>query len=107
MAGWADRQLPDGTVIWTPPTGHTYSTTPGGALFFPTPAAPTGDLEIPTPTGPRDQHRGLMMPRRKRTRTQNRHDRITAERRVNEARLAEERRKYEAWLAATYEPPPF
>jgi hypothetical protein len=94
-------------VIRTAPTGHTYSTTPGGALFFPTLAAPTGDLVIPTPTGPRDQHRGLMMPRRKRTRTQDRHDRITAERRINEARLAEERRKYEAWLAATYEPPPF
>ena len=27
--GWAERQLPDGTVIWTAPTGHTYSTEPG------------------------------------------------------------------------------
>jgi hypothetical protein len=43
-----------GTVIWTAPTGHTYSTTPGGALFFPTLAAPTGDPCDPHPTGPRD-----------------------------------------------------
>jgi hypothetical protein len=48
-----------------------------------------------------------MMPRRKRTRAQEHNDRITAERRINEARIAEDRRKYEAWLAATYEPPPF
>ncbi len=33
--GWADTQLPDGTVVWTAPTGRTYSTKPGGALFFP------------------------------------------------------------------------
>jgi len=33
--------------------------------------------------------------------------RIAAERRINEGRTAEERRQYEARLAATYEPPPF
>ena len=27
--GWRDRQLPDGTVVWTSPTGHTYTTHPG------------------------------------------------------------------------------
>jgi hypothetical protein len=48
-----------------------------------------------------------MMPTRKRTRAQDRRYRIARERRINEARLAEERRQYEAWLAATYEPPPF
>ena len=36
-----------------------------------------------------------------------RRDRVTAERRINEQRIAEERRQYEAWLAATYQPPPF
>lgn len=27
--GWRDQQLPDGRVIWTSPTGHTYTTHPG------------------------------------------------------------------------------
>jgi hypothetical protein len=46
-------------------------------------------------------------PRRTRTRHQEQQDRITAERRLNEARIAEEQRRHQAWLAATYEPPPF
>lgn len=48
-----------------------------------------------------------MMPRRNRTRRQDRQYRITAERAINEVRIVDERRKREAWLAATYEPPPF
>jgi hypothetical protein len=48
-----------------------------------------------------------MMLRRARPRAEELQDRISAQRRINEARIAEERRKYEAWLAATYEPPPF
>jgi hypothetical protein len=48
-----------------------------------------------------------MMPLRRRTRAEDRVARISRERRVNEACLAEERRQYETWLAATYEPPPF
>lgn len=32
--GWRDRQLPDGTVIWTAPGGRSYRTTPGGADLF-------------------------------------------------------------------------
>ncbi len=43
--GFADRQLADGTVIVTTPTGHTYTTRPASSLFFPgwaitTPAPP-------------------------------------------------------------------
>jgi Domain of unknown function (DUF222) len=33
--GWRDEQLPDGTVIWTSPTGQTYRTVPGGVDLFP------------------------------------------------------------------------
>ena len=33
--GWHDQQLPDGTIIWRLPDGHTYVTTPGSALLFP------------------------------------------------------------------------
>ena len=32
--GWSERQLPDGTLILTAPTGHVYATMPGGAQFF-------------------------------------------------------------------------
>jgi hypothetical protein len=107
IGGWADRQLADGTVVWTSPTGHTYTTKPVGALFFPILAAPTGEITIAKRYDEPCQGRGLMMPRRKRTRAQERRYRIAGERRINEAQIAEERRKYEAWLAATYEPPPF
>ena len=37
LGGWLDRQLPDGTVIWTSPTGHTYTTYPGSLHLFPQP----------------------------------------------------------------------
>ena len=35
LGGWRDKQLPDGTIIWTSPTGRTYRTTPGGSELFP------------------------------------------------------------------------
>ncbi|MCT7657523.1 HNH endonuclease signature motif containing protein [Mycobacterium deserti] len=38
--GWADRQLPDGTVIWTAPSGRVYTTAPAGADFFASLATP-------------------------------------------------------------------
>jgi hypothetical protein len=88
--GWRDRQLPDGTVIWTLPDGHTYVTTPGSALLFPSLCAPTGDA--PAPASPRPDYCGdrtAMMPRRRGTRAQNRAARIAVERRHNrEARSA-------------------
>jgi hypothetical protein len=33
--GWRDEQLPDGTVIWTSPSGQKYLTRPGSRLLFP------------------------------------------------------------------------
>lgn len=33
--GWRDRQLADGTIIWTSPADQTYVTTPAGADLFP------------------------------------------------------------------------
>lgn len=77
--GWRDRQLADGTVIWTLPGGQTYVTTPGSAVLFPALMAPT-----PAPRGRQvadsDGERTVQMPRRKTTRTQNRAKYITAER---------------------------
>jgi hypothetical protein len=33
--GWRDEQLPDGTIVWTSPTGRIYRTRPGGPELFP------------------------------------------------------------------------
>ncbi|WP_176562288.1 HNH endonuclease signature motif containing protein, partial [Mycolicibacterium palauense] len=33
--GWRDEQRPDGTIIWTAPSGAVYTTTPAGADLFP------------------------------------------------------------------------
>ena len=110
--GWADKQLPDATVTWTSPSGRTYTTKPGGSLFFPILATPTGEVAIRKITTEPGEHRGLMMPRRKHTRAQEHNDRITAERRINEQRLKrqrwlfEELEKHRQTLAAN-EPPPF
>jgi hypothetical protein len=59
-----------------------YTTTSGGALYFPILATPTGEVQIVTMGVEPGQYRGVMMPMRKRTRAQE-------------------------WLAATYEAPPF
>ncbi len=107
LNGWSDQQLADGTVIWTAPTGHTYTTEPGGSIFFPALATPTGELAIPIHVPPDNAGRGVMMPTRKRTRAQDRASRVSAERRVNERRLAAEQRVYEERIATDYEPPPF
>jgi hypothetical protein len=90
--GWRDRQLPDGTVIWTSPTGHTYTTYPGSRLLFPSLCRPTATVwtgDPPTPSAACDA-RAVMMPRRRRSRAQDRARRILAERRLNAAELAAE-----------------
>ena len=87
--GWTDRQLPDGTVIWTSPSGRTYTTKPGGTLFFPQLFRPTAKLNLPdNATQRREPGRGLMMPARRRSRAAERADRIRWERGLNEARAA-------------------
>ena len=35
IGGWTDQQMPDGTIILTAPTGHTYATEAHGAALFP------------------------------------------------------------------------
>jgi hypothetical protein len=109
--GWRDRQEPDGTVIWTSPTGHTYTTKPGGSLFFPALAIPTGTPELPTTMPPpgenRGENRGLMMPARRRTRAEDRAARISWERGINEARIAADAARHAERIAANPDPPPF
>jgi hypothetical protein len=103
--------ISDGTVIWTSPSGRTYSTKPGGSVFFPILATPTGEAAIRNLTAEPGQGRGVMMPRRKRTRAEERKDRITAERRIDEQRLKRERWLFEELekrreALADDEPPP-
>ena len=86
IGGWTDVQLPDGTLIWTSPSGTKYTTKPGSRLFFPgwnttTAALPPPTTDPPLPPTPGD--RGLMMPRRKRTRTADDTARIKTERALN------------------------
>ena len=82
--GWHDRQHPDGTITWTAPTGHTYTTHPGSRLLFPALCQPTATLWTGEPPQiPQSQRRGAMMPRRRNTRAHNHAAYITAERRRN------------------------
>jgi hypothetical protein len=77
---WCDEQHPDGTVVWTSPTGRKYVTRPGSRLLFPTLCLPTGELPAVAMGQPPSAQRGLMMPTRRRTREQDRARRIDAER---------------------------
>jgi hypothetical protein len=107
--GWRDRQLPDGTVVWTLPDGDTYVTSPGSALFFPALCVPTG--EAPQAAAPRFERCGdrtAMVPLRATTRGQNRAHRIAAERRHNRRiRLATYVAQTEPSAGGDGEPPPF
>ncbi|OMC55275.1 hypothetical protein A5747_14295 [Mycobacterium sp. IS-836] len=107
--GWRDQQLPDGTVIWTLPDGHSYVTTPASALLFPSLCAPAGDAPSAVPAADRCGERSAMMPRRRTTRAQNRAHRINTERRHNRAaRLATQTAPTgPAPPADPDEPPPF
>jgi hypothetical protein len=81
--GWADQQLPDGTVIWTAPSGKTYTTHPGSRLFLPSWQIATGDLPKVAATQSVIGDRGVMMPKRRRTRAAERAFRIKTERALN------------------------
>ena len=88
--GWRDRQLPDGTIIWTSPTGHTYTTYPGSQHLFPQLCAPAATLwqgEPPTVESRND--RGVMMAKRRHTRAHTTAQAINAERRLNDPLVAE------------------
>jgi hypothetical protein len=110
--GWKDKQMSDGTVIWSVPDGQTLVTVPGSAVLFPGLCA-TVDLPavVPTPNA-HCGDRAEMMPKRVRTRAQNHSARIAAERKHNQL-ARESRRRYWAYSysgppdGADAEPPPF
>ncbi|BBZ49464.1 DUF222 domain-containing protein [Mycobacterium heidelbergense] len=82
--GWRDEQLPDGTVIWTSPSGHTYRTVPGSRLLVPALSLPTAVLPPQRGAGVGHAERGAMMPKRRRPRATDRLHRIMAERNRNQ-----------------------
>ena len=84
--GWRDRQLADGTVIWTLPGEQIYVTTPGSALLFPSLMTPTPAPKRRRTTAETEGDRAVLMPRRKTTRAQNRAKYIAAERGRNRER---------------------
>lgn len=92
--GWSDSQSSDGTVTFTSPTGHLYTTEPFGAVLFPVLSTPTGAVDVPVGGRPPDPDRGLAMPTRQRTRERERLERIARERRLRaecNAELARQR----------------
>jgi hypothetical protein len=107
--------LPDGTLILTSPAGHTYVTTPGSALLFPSLCRAVGGFPAPGADPPLDYcaQRTAMMPKRRPTRAHDRATRIATERRHN--RLARAARRAEcsshyvgpAPPEADDDPPPF
>ncbi|MCZ8378992.1 DUF222 domain-containing protein [Mycobacterium sp. CPCC 205372] len=115
--GWRDQQHRDGTVIWTSPAGQTYTTTPGAALLFPYLCTPTAAAVRRVTQDDQRGERTAMMPKRQRTRAQNKAARIAAERQQNrehrEARRRARRQALDALFAAKPppqpgdEPPPF
>jgi hypothetical protein len=103
--------LPDGTVIWTSPSGDTHVTTPGSALLFPSLCAPTGALPAPT-AALQSSDPTTRVPKRRHTRAKNRATRVAAERRLNrqhrECELGKQRWEQALAMATTKdEPPPF
>lgn len=93
--GWRDEQSPDGTIVWTSPTGRTYTTYPGSRMVFPGWNTDTGPVAA-TAAVPKAGDRGLMMPTRRRSRSADRAYRIRCERALNDVHVAERNR-----------PPPF
>ncbi|MGN6336150.1 HNH endonuclease signature motif containing protein [Mycobacterium sp.] len=115
--GWRERQLPDGSLILTSPAGQTYVTHPGSALLFPGLCRPTAELSLParaSASSERCGDRGAMMPKRRRTRAQDRAHRVATERRQNhQARRGKLRQREPAYFGPAPpadgddDPPPF
>ena len=107
--GWMERQLPDGTTIFTAPTGHEYTTEPAGSGLFSALSRPTGTLDPPVGSGPASNGRGHAMPTRRRSRDQERKERIAQERRkraeINAARAEAQAARIAEVEAAN--PPPY
>ncbi|WP_285030598.1 DUF222 domain-containing protein [Mycolicibacterium sp. lyk4-40-TYG-92] len=100
--GWRDRQQPDGSIVWTAPTGHTYISVPESRILFPRKVTDTPLPDRPPPDAtdmdsPPAPGRGVMMPIRRRTRAQNQAQQIAYERALNQADIDECKAAQEAF----------
>ncbi|MGE2720771.1 hypothetical protein [Mycolicibacterium celeriflavum] len=86
--GWSDQQLANGAVVWTSPSGRTYTTFPASRTLFPLWGTATAALP-PAAQPPPSAEKSGKMPRRRRTRAAEEARQIAAERALNEAELAE------------------
>jgi hypothetical protein len=86
--GWNDVQHPDGSIVWTTPSGRTYMTKPGSSLFFPTVNTTTAPIVTGAPR-PNSPDKLQLMPKRKRSRAKERAYRIKAERALNDVHVYE------------------
>ncbi|HZU47805.1 MAG TPA: HNH endonuclease signature motif containing protein, partial [Mycobacterium sp.] len=77
FGGWHDRQLADGTIVWTSPTGQTYRTAPAGADLF-------GTTHSPACAAPRPNRCSRSKQRASRIARTRKHNR--EQRPINEAR---------------------
>ncbi|OBG89922.1 HNH endonuclease [Mycobacterium sp. E136] len=91
--GWSDQQLPNGAVVWTSPSGRTYTTFPASRTLFPLWDIATAALSPPATSSPPSADKSGKMPRRRRTRAAEQARHIAAERALNEAELAERDRR--------------
>jgi hypothetical protein len=98
--GWSEDQLPDGTINFTTPTGHTYTSKPTSRLLFPTVNTTSTPVTRGSPRKATADDKTVKMPKRKRSKASDRAYRIAAERALNEAYLALHRAKED-------EPPEF
>ena len=99
--GWGEQQLADGTLILPSPAGHTHVTIPGSALLFPSLCYAVGGMPAVEAEPAQDYcgERTAMMPKRRRTRAQNREQRVATERNHNR------KRRQQAYQATAPRPP--
>ncbi|BBY18856.1 hypothetical protein MLIT_44480 [Mycolicibacterium litorale] len=67
--GWRDLQLPDGTIVWTSPTGRVYCTAPGGVELFPRLGSPACVEPTPRRRNPARERDRRIARRRENNRT--------------------------------------
>jgi len=92
--GWSDVQNPDGTIMITTPTGHTYISIPTSRLFFPAVNTTSAPVQRGSPRKQTAADKTVKMPKRKRSKAQDRAYRIAAERALNHAYLTEGETKH-------------
>lgn len=83
VGDWSFTLKPDGTAIWTSPTGTVYTTHPGSRAVFPGWDTTTAEATPPSRPREHDYTPITKMPTRTRTRTADRAARITTERTHN------------------------